>query len=203
MEKIKVGVIGCGHIAQQAHLPSYFENAKCELVAICEADKKVLSRTAEKYAVKHTFEDYHELLKSGLVQAVSVCVPTKLHSQIVVEAAKNGVHVLCEKPLALDLEEADKMLKAASSSGVKLSVGYNLRFLPNHVKVKEYIDNSRIGKPIFAKAQLIAAGPYGVPEASIVREAEKRVGCLFDLGAHLADLMIWMFGKPSYVSAYF
>ena len=153
--------------------------------------------------MKHAFEDYQELLRSGLVQAVSVCVPTKLHSQVVVEAAKNGVHVLCEKPLALDLEEADKMLKAASSAGIKLSVGYNLRFLPNHLKVKEYIENSRIGKPIFAKAQLIATGPYGVPDAQIAREAEKRVGCLFDLGAHLADLMIWMFGKPSYVSAYF
>jgi UDP-N-acetylglucosamine 3-dehydrogenase len=203
LKKIKVGVIGCGHIAQQAHLPNYFENAKCELVAICEADKEVLAKTAEKYAVKHAFEDYQELLRSGLVQAVSVCVPTKLHSQVVVEAAKNGVHVLCEKPLALDLEEADRMLKAASNGGIRLSVGYNLRFLPNHLKVKEYIENSRIGKPIFAKAQLIATGPYGVSEASIAREAEKRVGCLFDLGAHLADLMIWMFGKPSYVSAYF
>jgi len=202
MEKIKVGVIGCGHIAQRAHLPNYFENAKCELVAICEADEEVLSRTAEKYAVKHAFGDYHELLESGVVEAVSVCVPTRLHPQVVIEAARNGVHVLCEKPLAPNLEEADRMLKAASNSGIKLSVGYNLRFLPNHVKVKEYIENSRIGKPIFAKAQLIATGPYEVSETSIAHEAEKRMGCLFDLGAHLADLMIWMFGKPSYVSAY-
>jgi predicted dehydrogenase len=134
---------------------------------------------------------------------VSVCVPTRLHSQVVIEAARNGVHVLCEKPLASDLKESEKMLEAASNNGIKFSVGYNLRYLPNHVKVKEYIESSRIGKPIFAKAQLIATGPYGVSEASIAHEAEKRMGCLFDLGAHLADLMIWMFGKPSYVSAYF
>lgn len=203
MEKIKVGVIGCGHIAQQAHLPNYFENAKCELVAICEADEEVLSRTAEKYAVKHAFEDYQELLRSGLVQAVSVCVPTRLHSQVVIESAENGVHVLCEKPIASDLSEADKMLEAVSNNGIKFSVGYNLRYLANHVKVKEYIQDGRIGKPIFAKAQLIATGPYGKPKSSIGDETEKRIGCLFDLGAHLADLMLWMFGKPSCVSAYF
>jgi predicted dehydrogenase len=202
MEKIKVGVIGCGYIAQQAHLPNYSENAKCELVAICEADKEVLSRTAEKYAVKHTFEDYQELLRSGLVQAVSVCVPTRLHSRVVIEAAENGVHILCEKPLASDLSEADKMLEAVSKKGVRFSVGYNLRYLPNHVKVKEYIQDGRIGKPIFAKAQLITTGPYGKSKSSIGDEAEKRIGCLFDLGAHLADLMLWMFGKPSCVSAY-
>ncbi len=202
-KKIQVGVIGCGHIAQQAHLPNYLENAKCELVAICEADKTVLSKAAEKYAVKHVFEDYRELLRSGLVQAVSVCVPTRLHSKVVIEAAENGVHVLCEKPLSSDLGEADKMLEAVSANGIKFSVGYNLRYLPNHVKVKEYIRDGRIGKPIFAKAQLITTGPYGKSNSSIGAEAEKRIGCLFDLGAHLADLMLWMFGKPSCVSAYF
>lgn len=203
MEKIKVGVIGCGHIAQQAHLPNYFENAKCELVAICEPNKEILVETAEKYRVQHTFEDYKELLKSKLVQAVSVCVPTKMHSQVVIAAAENGVHVLCEKPLASDLSEADKMLEAVSRNRIRFSVGYNLRYLLNHVKVREYIQDGRIGKPIFAKAQLLATGPYGISKSSIGHEAEKRIGCLFDLGAHLADLMLWMFGKPLSVSSNF
>lgn len=202
LHRIKVGVIGCGYIAQQVHIPNYLENPISELVAICDADGDVLAKTAEKYGIKHTFEDYQELLESELVEAISVCVPTKLHSEVVIEAAKHGVNVLCEKPLASSLYEADKMLEAVSENGIKFSIGFNLRFLPNHVKVREYVRNGRIGRPNFARAQLIASGPYEMPENSRAYETEKRIGCLFDLGAHLADLMLWIFGKPSYVAGF-
>lgn len=202
MQRVKVGVIGCGHIAQQVHIPNYIENPRSELVAICDTNKDVLAKTAEKYSIKHTFEDYKELLKSGLINAVSVCVPTGLHSEVVIEAAKNGVHTLCEKPLALNLDEADRMLEAVSKNEIKLGVGFNLKFLPNHVKVREFIQNRRIGKPIFARAQLITTGPYGTSSTSVTYETEKRIGCLFDSGAHISDLMLWMFGRASRVSAY-
>lgn len=202
MRKIKVGVIGCGYIAQQVHIPNYLKNPRSELVAICDTDEGVLSKITTKYRIQHKFKDYHELLESGLVQAVSVCVPTRLHSKVVIESAKSGLHVLCEKPLASNLYEADKMLEAVSENGIKFCVGFNLRFLPNHIKVRQYIEGGRIGRPIFARAQLITTGPYATNEHSYVSETEKRIGCLFDSGAHIADLILWMFGKPSYVSAY-
>lgn len=203
MQQIKVGVIGCGYIAQQVHIPNYIENPKSRLEAICDTNQDTLTKVAKKYGVKHTFADYRELLDSGLVQAVSVCVPTSLHSQIVVDAAENGVHVLCEKPLATNLDEANTMLEAVSKNGVKFSVDFNLRFLPSHRKVRDYIRQGRIGKPIFARAQLITTGPYAMNLDAYAYETQKRVGCLFDSGAHVADLMLWMFGKPSEVSAYF
>jgi len=202
MRKIKVAIIGCGNIAQQVHIPNYIQNPKSELVALCDPRKDVLARTAEKYGIKHTFENYQEMLGSGLAEAVSVCVPTRLHSKVVIDAADAGVHVLCEKPIASSLEEANKMLEAVADSGIKFTVGFNLRFLPNHVKVKEYVQKGRIGEPIFVRAHLITTGPFAKSGDSYAVEMEKRIGCLFDIGAHLADLMLWMFGQPSYVSAY-
>jgi UDP-N-acetylglucosamine 3-dehydrogenase len=202
MRKIKVGVVGCGYIAQQVHIPNYLQNPRSELVAICDTNKDVLEETAKKYGIKYRFEDFRELLDGGLVEAVSVCVPTRLHCKIVTESARKGVHVLCEKPLASNLEEADMMLEAASENAITFSVGFNLRFLQNHVKVREYLNDGRIGKPIFARAQLITTGPYSASKHSYASETERRIGCLFDSGAHVSDLMLWMFGKPSCVSAY-
>lgn len=203
MKQVKIGVIGCGRIAQDVHVPNYVKHPKSNLIALSDVNKDILNAMARKFEIKYAFSDYRELLESGLVDAVSVCVPTFLHSQVVIDAAKNGIHVLCEKPLALNMKEADEMLAAVSKADIKFMVGFNRRFLPNHIMAKEYLEKGRIGKPILARATMITAGPY---ESQIERnhyrnEAEKRIGCLFDSGSHLADLLIWMLGKPLKVSA--
>jgi len=197
-------VIGCGAIAQEVHIPNYVQNPRSKLAAICDVDQKILDDIAVKYGVEHTFNDYRQLFKSGLIEAASVCVPTHLHSEVVINAAKCGVHVLCEKPLAVNMDEADEMLEAASRGGIKLMVGFNRRFLPNHVKAREYVRKGKIGKPILARAQMILAGPYGdkVEPGLYAKEAEKRIGCLLDSASHLVDLLIWVFGKPCQVCAY-
>lgn len=203
MKRVKVGVIGCGHIAQEVHIPNYMENSKSILEAVCDVNQDISNEIAVEYKIKHVFNDYRELLDSDLVEAVSVCVPTSLHSKVVIDAATRGIHVLCEKPLATDMKEADEMLEAVSRSDVKFMVGFNRRFLPNHMKAKEYLEKGKIGRPILARAQTITAGPYEneIEKSSHPKEAEKRLGCLFDSGSHLADLIIWMLGKPSEVSA--
>lgn len=203
MKQLNVGVIGCGHIAQQVHIPNYIENSKSNLEAVCDANEDVVNLIAKKYNIKNVFTDYQELLKSGLVEAVSVCVPTSLHSKVVVDAARCGIHTFCEKPLALNINEADKMLATASNNNINFAVGFNLRFLPNHIKAKEYLDKGKIGRPIFARAEIITSGPYEpkVGEGFYESEAKKRIGCLFDAGAHIAYLLIWMLGEPLEVSA--
>jgi UDP-N-acetylglucosamine 3-dehydrogenase len=203
MKRVKVGVIGCGHIAQEVHIPNYMENSKSILEAVCDVNQDISNEVAMEYKLKHVFNDYRELLDSDLVEAVSVCVPTSLHSKVVIDAVTRGIHVLCEKPLATDMKEADEMLEAVSRSGVKFMVGFNRRFLPNHMKAKEYLEKGKIGRPILARAQTITAGPYEneIEKSSYPKEAEKRLGCLFDSGSHLADLIMWMLGKPSEVSA--
>lgn len=205
MKPIRVGIIGCGWIAQTVHIPAYIENPKSRLVAICDANKERLDEFARKYKIQNTYSDYQELLQSSSVDAVSICTPTALHSKVAVASAKSGVHVLCEKPLASNLEEAQEIVQALSQSRIKFMVGYNYRFLPNHVKAKEFLDDGRIGKPIFIKGEVVTAGPYKdeIDEKDYAYETKKRMGAFFDLGSHLADLFIWMMGQPKEVCAAF
>jgi len=203
MKKLRVGVIGCGWIAQNVHIPNYIRNPKSEIVALCDINDEVLMNARKEYGIENTFTDYHELFEKGIVDAVSICTNVSTHCEIATCAANHSVHVLCEKPLAYSMEEADKMIEAALHNKVKLTVGFNLRFLPNHRKMKEYLLSGKIGKPIFIKGEVVAAGPYKseIPKGNILRETEKRKGALFDLGAHMADLFLWMLGKPKEVYA--
>jgi predicted dehydrogenase len=201
---VRLGVIGCGRIAQEVHIPNYIGNQKAQLEALCDVDESLLRNVASDYHIEHTFNDYEEMLNSGLVEAVSVCVPTFLHSKVVIDAARHGIHVLCEKPLASNMGEADAMLESVTRNGIKFMVGFNRRFLPNHVKAKEYLEKGKIGEPIAARVETINAGPYAhaTDISAYKEEAERRMGCLFDSGSHLADMLLWIFGKPSEVSAF-
>ena len=103
MSKLRVGVIGCGSIAQFRHLPEYAANQDVELVAVCDIVEDRVKEIANKYGAK-AFTDYKELISSGEVDAVSVCTPNYLHAPISIEALNNGLHVLCEKPMATSQE---------------------------------------------------------------------------------------------------
>ena len=99
MAKLKVGVIGCGSIAQHRHIPEYLWNNQVELVALCDINEERATEIAEKYQVQ-AFTDYKELLKMEELDAVSVCTPNYLHAPISIDALNAGKHVLCEKPMA-------------------------------------------------------------------------------------------------------
>lgn len=205
LTSLKVGVIGCGWIAQNIHIPDYIENPKSQLVALCDRNKDRLKEVAERYQIENAFTDYKELLESHIIDAVSICTPTATHSEISIEAAKNGIHTLCEKPLATSLSQGEEIAKAVEKNRIKFMVGYNYRFLPNHVRAKKFVDDDRIGKPIFIRGEAVAAGPYKaeISEKDYPYETEKRMGALFDLGSHLADLFTWMMGQPKEIYATF
>ena len=205
MTSVRVGVIGCGWMGHGTHIPAFIENPKSRLVAVCDTDEDLLRKVGDKYGVQNRFHDYRELLESGLVDAVSVCTPTATHSEIALAAARVGIHVLCEKPLASDLREAQLVASAAREKRICFMVGFNYRFLPNHIKARDLIRSEKIGQPVLIRGQVVAPGPYrnGTKEKDLVREAEKRKGCLFDLGSHIADLFAWMIGDPRDVYAGF
>jgi predicted dehydrogenase len=112
VDLVRVGVIGCGWIGQNTHVPVLLENSKAKLVAICDRDEVLLGRVGDKYGMQNRFCDYIELLESGLVDAVSICTPTATHSEIALASTKAGIHVLCEKPLASNLREAQLIVDA-------------------------------------------------------------------------------------------
>lgn len=203
MKRLRIGIIGSGHIAQTVHIPCYLNNPHADVFAICDNNKNLSEMVGDKFGIRHRFTNYEEMLQSNLVDAVSICTPTTTHSRIATEAARCGVHVLCEKPIASTLEEAEEMLQKVSKSGVKFTVGFNYRFLPNHIKAKEYLSIGKIGKLILVRGEVVTAGPYGseFPQSEFNYQAEKRLGSFFDLGSHVVDLLLWILGKPTEVFA--
>ncbi|MBQ4152893.1 MAG: Gfo/Idh/MocA family oxidoreductase, partial [Oscillospiraceae bacterium] len=128
-EKIKVGVIGCGGIANGKHLPSIKSLGNVEIVAFCDIIKERAEKAKVEYGTPDSavYTDYQELLKDESIVAVHVCTPNRSHSFITVDALHAGKHVICEKPMAINSAEAKKMLDAAKETGKVLTIGYQSR----------------------------------------------------------------------------
>lgn len=203
LKRINVGVIGCGYIAEEAHLPNLLNCPQVESIAISDVRPERLAIIGRKFGVKELYTDYHDILKKNSIDAISVCVPTFLHSKVAIDALEAGKHVLCEKPIATTLDEADDMLSAARKNNVKLMIGHNFRFLPNHIVARQWVQNGKIGEVYFARAQFASQGPYGAPGITSPSyfNPDKGGGVLFDAGSHLIDLLLWMFGDIAEVRA--
>ena len=184
-------------------MPNLLGCPRAELEAVADTKKERLFAVREKFGVKNLYTDYHDMLKDNLIDAVSICVPTFLHSEVAVNASEAGKHILCEKPIAVTLDDADRMVSAARKNNVKLMIGNSLRFLPNHKLASEWVKKGKIGKIFFVRAQFASPGPYGAPgiTSPFYFDPEKGGGVLFDAGSHLVDLLLWMFGDITKVHA--
>ncbi|MGL4737597.1 MAG: Gfo/Idh/MocA family protein [Cellulosilyticaceae bacterium] len=199
---VKVGVIGCGGIANGKHLPGLHKIKNVEIVAFCDL---VIER-AEKAKVKYgtedakVYDDYKELLKDETIEVIHVCTPNKSHSFISIDALESGKHVMCEKPMAKTTEEAKAMVEAAKRTGKKLTVGYQNRYRGDSFYLKEVCKNEELGDIYFAKAHALrrrAVPTWGV----FLNEEEQGGGPLIDIGTHALDLTLWMMNnyKPKMV----
>jgi len=203
MHEVRVGIIGAGFIAQQSHIPSYLNSPSTTIIGIADPDTRKLDEVKNLFGVQETFSDYKDLFKEPM-DAISICTPPKYHAEITIEAANRGLHILCEKPIALTLEEADKMIEACKKNNVQLMVGFNYRFIKNHEKAKRMMEEGRIGKPFFIQGQFASTGPYGDFERtrnSFYFDPIGGGGVLLDSGSHLFDLLRWFCGEPKSVSA--
>lgn len=198
MEKVRVGVIGCGSIAQHRHLPEYQFNPNVELVAVCDINQERALEVAEKYGVL-SFTSYEELLESSEVDAVSVCTPNYLHAPISIAALEAGIHVLCEKPMATSKQEAEAMIAAAKASGKKLMIAHNQRFVPSHQKARQLIQSGEIGKIYSFRTAFGHGGPEGWSvegkEGWFFQKEKAFVGAMGDLGVHKTDLLRYVLGE--------
>jgi predicted dehydrogenase len=203
-QKIRVGVIGTGGIANAAHLPGYAQIPDlCEIVALCDIDGEALRKTAEKYpsAAGNTFDDYQKLLEMPDLDAVSVCTPNYAHHGPTVAAFAAGKHVLCEKPIAMNGREAREMVDAAKKAGKILQIGYMSRFQPSNQTLKRFIDAGELGEIYYARAQAMRV--RGIPGWGVFIDKSKQGGGpLIDIGVHILDLTLWLMGhpKPTYAS---
>lgn len=198
MQKLKVGVIGCGSIAQHRHLPEYIANKNVELAAVCDINEERALKVAEKYGV-NSYTKYEELLSSGKVDAVSICTPNYLHAPISIAALEAGIHVLCEKPMATSRQEAEAMIAAAEKSGKKLMIAHNQRFVPSHQKARHLIASGEVGKIYSFRTAFGHGGPEGWSvegkEGWFFQKEKAFVGAMGDLGVHKTDLLRYILGE--------
>ena len=202
MEKIKVGVIGCGGIANGKHLPSIKTIPEVEIVAFCDIIPERAQEAAKKYgtADAKVYTDYKELLKDESLVAVHVCTPNRSHSFITVDALHAGKNVICEKPMAINSAEAKKMVDAAKETGKVLTIGYQNRYRNDSLYMKRVCENGDLGEIYYGKA--LALRRRAVPTWGVfLNEYEQGGGPLIDIGTHALDLTLWMMDnyKPKMV----
>ncbi|MHA4068682.1 Gfo/Idh/MocA family protein [Bacillus cereus] len=198
MNILKVGIIGCGSIAQHRHLPEYEANPYVQIVAVCDSNKKRAKKIANNYGV-NMYTDYNELINCEELDAVSVCTPNHLHASISIAALQAGIHVLCEKPMATSKADAEMMIGAAEKSGKKLMIGHNQRFVASHQKAKQLIKSGAIGKIYSFRTAFGHSGPenWSVDgkESWFFKKEEAFLGAMGDLGVHKADLIRYILNE--------
>ncbi len=147
--KIRYAVVGLGWYSQSAALPAFVHAENSELVAIVSDDPVKLSELSAKYNLQHayTYDRYDELLNSGQIDAVYIGLPNHLHCEYTVKAANAGIHILCEKPMAVTVAECDRMTAAAKANNVKLMIAYRLHFEAANLHAIEVVQSGQLGEP--------------------------------------------------------
>lgn len=196
---IKVGIIGCGKIAQVRHIPEYAANPNAEVYGFYDINTARAEELAKKYGGK-AFASYEDLLADPEIEAVSVCAANHAHAEISIAALKAGKHVLCEKPMAVTLEECEAMVAAARDAGKYLMIGQNQRLAKAHAKAKELIQQGAIGKVLTFRTIFGHGGPetWSIDPGSNVWFFDKTkaaMGAMADLGIHKTDMIQYVLGS--------
>ncbi|MEM2146846.1 MAG: Gfo/Idh/MocA family oxidoreductase [Candidatus Jordarchaeaceae archaeon] len=194
--KYKFGVIGCGSIAEIAHLPSIKKTPEAELEAVCDINPQRLEEVAERWGAKTKFIDYRDMFEKTHLDAVVIATPNNVHRNQAIAAAKAGVHVIVEKPLAITNEEAWDIVNTCKKYGVKLMVGCDRRFWTQNQWAKQLIDEGVIGQVLMSRASL---HEHWHNYQNHVAKTDFRLRCeisggaaISDTGAHAIDLLTWL-----------
>ena len=198
---VRVGIIGCGGIANGKHMPALSKLKNVKMVAFCDIIEKKALAAREKFGTPDcaVYTDYKKLLEDKSIDVVHVLTPNRSHSFITVDALEAGKHVMCEKPMAINSAEAQKMLDAAKRTGKKLTIGYQSRHRTDSLFLKGEVEAGTFGDIYYAKATAIrrrAVPTWGV----FLNEYEQGGGPLIDIGTHAFDLTLWTLDnyKPKY-----
>jgi len=200
---VRWGLIGCGDIARKRVAPALRELESCVLVAINRANAELAASFATEFGARRWYADWRELLLDHEIDAVYVATPVHLHAEQTIAAAETGKHVLCEKPMAMNVAECDRMIAACRANNVRLGVAYYRHFYPVVRRVKELIDSGELGVPIVVQ---INAFEWFDPKTSDARSwlIEKQLsggGPMFDFGCHRIEVLLDLFGPIIEVKA--
>lgn len=202
---VKWGIIGCGDVVERRGAPAIHQAANSRIVAVTSRSMGPVRRFARKYNVKKCYDSIDDLLADREVDAVYVATPPHLHRQHTIQCAEAGKHVLCEKPMAVNAQECREMIRVSKNNKVKLAVAYYRRFYPKIRRIKEMLEEGVLGRIGIVRMQntFLHNSPYSMPprEWSMVQEIGGG-GCLVDAGSHRLDLLAYLVGEASEVSAF-
>ncbi len=196
MKRLRWGLIGCGDISRKRVAPALREISECELVAVNRARADQAEGFAKEFGADRWYADWRELLADGEIDAVYIATPVYLHAEQTVAAAEAGKHVLCEKPMAMNTAECDRMIAACEINGVKLCVAYYRHFYPVVHRAKEIIASGEIGKPVIAQINAFERfNPQpGEPRYWFVKKEMSGGGPMMDFGCHRIEVLMNIFG---------
>ncbi len=201
MSKIKVAVIGCGNIANAAHIPAYMKNENVEIKYFCDIIPERAEKCVEKYGCGKAVADYHDFLNDPEIDAVSVCTHNDFHSIITIDFLRAGKHVMCEKPAARILSEALEMQKVAHETGKILNIGVVNRFNTYVMKIRELIESGELGEVYHVYASFRSHRSIPGIGGDFTIKAKAGGGSLIDWGVHFIDLVLYCCGDPKPLTA--
>lgn len=199
MDKLRVGVIGVGGIATDeahGHIPNYLKIPEAELVAISDVNGRRAQYVADRFGIPQVFTHFRDMLAHTDVDAVTIAVPNFLHAAIAIGCLEKGVHVLVEKPMALTVGEADRMIRAARANDRVLFVGMNNRFRDDTRALKLMVQQGALGQVYYAKAGWLRRAGTTDTSSWFTAKAQAGGGPLWDTGLVMLDLSLWMLGFP-------
>lgn len=209
---LKVGIVGFGFMGQ-THYKCWKDLDDVQITAICDVNPNIEEDTKRAvgnigdtdqtvdFSSLQLFTDLGEMLKSTELDAVSITLPTCLHADCSIKALSEGVNVFCEKPMALNVEDCERMIAETKRSGKILQIGHCVRFWPEYAKAKQIIDSGRYGKVVAAMFQRLGSAPTWSIDNWFLDE-ERSGGMVLDLHIHDTDYVQYLFGIPKAVSSF-
>ncbi len=194
MAKVKIGVIGLGGIAQLAHLPLLKQLHNVEIAAVSDIKKNQLKNVADKFGVEKRYADYKKMLAEVPLDGVIIATPTDTHYEIAIDCLNAGKHILIEKPVTRNYNEALEIRKAAAEKGKLAMVGMNMRFRPDSMLMKSLLSSHELGEIFYVRASWIRK--RSSTANWLVRKDKAGGGVLMDLGIVLLDLASWLLEYP-------
>ena len=192
---MRFGIIGCGTVAECGHLPAIAALPAAELVAVADLNFERAKALGQRFGAGKIFQDYHDLLACPEIEAVVVATPVETHHQIVLAAAQQKKHVLCEKPIAPSIAEGKDMIRAMRQAGCFLGINFLLRESEPLVSIKEIIEQGLLGKIKVLRFIFNSPGPGWAGRERLESLMNEGLGPIFDCGVHYFDLARWLTGK--------
>ncbi|MFO7936365.1 MAG: Gfo/Idh/MocA family oxidoreductase [Kiritimatiellia bacterium] len=197
--KLKVAVVGCGMIANSAHIPAWQTQKDVEITGVMDAMRDRAESTACKHGIAGVYDDVDRMLKELSPDVVSICTPAGFHKDQVIAALRSGAHVFCEKPLTISSVDAEEIFRVAEESKRQILVGQSMRFYNQISAAKEFVTDGQLGDMYCADVARLRR--RGIPTYGTFHIKElSGGGVLYDLGVHMLDTVLWLMGNPRVVA---